>query len=198
MDGIRVETPRLLLDSLSEDDAPRLLAYRSDPSVTCFQPFEPASLEDARRFIAEASWAAGDAGGGVAGDATGGDRGGAADAGGWRQLAIRLKATGELAGDAGVRLFPAEPQAEIGVTVAPEHQGRGIATEAVQALLAHLFGELRLHRVHASVDPRNAASMALFARLGFRREAHFSESLWFKGEWVDDVIFAMLRREWLG
>ena len=33
-------------------------------------------------------------------------------------------------------------------------------------------------------------------RVGLRREAHFRESLWFKGEWVDDVIYAMLRREW--
>ena len=48
----------------------------------------------------------------------------------------------------------------------------------------------------ASVDPRNARSIALMERLGFRREAHFVESLWFKEAWADDVIFAMLEREW--
>ena len=33
-------------------------------------------------------------------------------------------------------------------------------------------------------------------RLGMRQEAHFKESLWFKGEWADDVVFAILAREW--
>jgi RimJ/RimL family protein N-acetyltransferase len=37
----------------------------------------------------------------------------------------------------------------------------------------------------------------LFASVGMRKEGHFRESLWFKGEWVDDVLYAMLRREWL-
>jgi RimJ/RimL family protein N-acetyltransferase len=35
-------------------------------------------------------------------------------------------------------------------------------------------------------------------RLAFRQQAHMIESLWFKGQWVDDVILAMLAREWTG
>jgi RimJ/RimL family protein N-acetyltransferase len=31
-----------------------------------------------------------------------------------------------------------------------------------------------------------------------RQEAHFRKSLWFKGEWVDDVVFAVLASEWKG
>jgi len=48
-----------------------------------------------------------------------------------------------------------------------------------------------------SVDPRNTASMALCRSLGLRQEAHHVESYRFRGEWVDDVIFALLAREWL-
>ena len=52
------------------------------------------------------------------------------------------------------------------------------------------------HRIQASVDPRNVASMALLRSLGMRQEAHFRESLWLQDAWVDDVVFAMLAREW--
>jgi RimJ/RimL family protein N-acetyltransferase len=64
------------------------------------------------------------------------------------------------------------------------------------ALLEFLFAKLAKHRVFASVDPRNTAAIALFTRVGMRKEAHFIQSLWLNGEWVDDVIFAMLEREW--
>jgi hypothetical protein len=60
----------------------------------------------------------------------------------------------------------------------------------------HVFGELGRHRIHASVDPRNLASMTMLRALGMRQEAHHRESLWLRGEWVDDVIFAMLASEW--
>lgn len=39
-------------------------------------------------------------------------------------------------------------------------------------------------------------SLAMLERVGMRREAHFVESLWFKGAWADDVVCAMLAREW--
>jgi hypothetical protein len=52
------------------------------------------------------------------------------------------------------------------------------------------------HRALGSVDPSNRASSRLMERVNLRREAHFRESLRFKGEWVDGVIHAMLRREW--
>ena len=84
------------------------------------------------------------------------------------------------------------------MTVAPSHQRRGFATEAVTALLDHLFGRLQKHRVLASVDPRNLPSVALFQRVGMRREAHFRQSVWFKGAWADDLVFALLQSEWMG
>ena len=59
-----------------------------------------------------------------------------------------------------------------------------------------MFETLGKHRAFASVDPRNAPSIALFERAGFRKEAHHVESLWLMGEWVDDVILALLAREW--
>ena len=80
--------------------------------------------------------------------------------------------------------------------MAPEFQNRGYATEAVRALLEYLFDTLGKHRVFGSVDPRNRSSIRLLQRVGMREEAHFVKSLWFKDEWVDDVIFAILASEW--
>ncbi len=105
--------------------------------------------------------------------------------------------TDNLAGDCGLHFPVGEPwQAEVGITLAPRAQGHGFAREALAAALDHLFGELGKHRVIASVDPRNAPSIRLLERLGMRREAHFRESVWDKGEWCDDVVYAMLAEEW--
>ena len=166
-------TARLALTPLTLEDAPQLFAYRSDPDVGRYQFFEPRSLDDAQAFIGNAAES------------------------GWCQLGIRIDGESMLVGDVGFRLSGDPPlQAEIGVTLALQHHGHGLATEAVGALLDYLFEELGVHRVFASIDPRNVASLALFARLGMRQEAHSRQSVWFKGEWADDVVFAVLKSEW--
>jgi RimJ/RimL family protein N-acetyltransferase len=85
-------------------------------------------------------------------------------------------------------------QVEVGFTVAPGHQRMGLATEAVEGLLGHLLRALQKHRVFASVDSRNERSVAFLERVGMRQEAHLRESCWFKGEWVDDIVFAIEKR----
>ncbi len=63
-------------------------------------------------------------------------------------------------------------------------------------MIDFLFENTDIHRVYGSIDPRNKPSLKLFQNLSFRQEAHFVKSLWFKGEWVDDVVFAFLKEEW--
>ncbi len=177
-----VVTERLVLRALRADDAEAMLAYRSDPEVMRYQSWEPQSIDDVRAFIASVVSPAEPYAPGT-----------------WRQLAITIRATGELIGDCGVHVPANEPeQAEFGMTLAPAFQGRGYAAEAIRALLRLAFDTLGKHRVFGSIDPRNARSVALMRRTGFRQEAHFVESLRFKGEWADDLVFAMLRREWAG
>ncbi|MDM7916208.1 MAG: GNAT family N-acetyltransferase [Candidatus Eisenbacteria bacterium] len=177
-----IRTRRLILDSFHAEDAPALFAYRSDPEVCRYQSWEPASLDEVVAFLGDLA---------VVEFATPGT---------WFQIAIRpLEAArpGTLVGDIGVH-FPADQrcQVEIGFTISPAYQRRGFATEAVTALLDHLFGPMNKHRVYASVDPRNSPSIALLRRLGMRQEAHFQESLWFKGAWAGDLVFAILQSEW--
>lgn len=174
---MELETSRLRLDALHPEDAPALFRYRSDPVVARYQGWHPESLDEVERFIGNQSALP------------------TPSPGKWFQRAIRLRANGALIGDLGFCLS-GDGLAEFGITVAPPQQGSGVAREAARALLAELFGRLDVHRVHASVDPRNEASMALMRSLGFRQEAHFRESFRHRGEWVDDVVFAMLAREW--
>ncbi len=165
---------------LRERDAEPFLRYRSRPEVARYQSWAPASLAEAKAFIQSFRSIEFDT----------------PDT--WFQLGVRLADSGELVGDLGAHFLARETrQAEIGFTIAPAFQRQGIGTEAVRGLLGHLFGPLEKHRVIASVDPRNLPSMALLERVGMRQEAFFRQSLWFDGEWADDVIFALLSSEWV-
>jgi RimJ/RimL family protein N-acetyltransferase len=177
----RFDTARLRLDRLAPADAPALFAYRGDEVVARYQGWKPASVADADAFIA-----------GQLAVPFG-------TPGAWCQLAVRDLASGELLGDLGVH-FPesTDDAIEFGISLRPAAQGRGHAREAMAAMLGRAFGEWGYRRCVGSVDPRNTGSIALLRSLGFRQEAHHVESYFFRGEWVDDVIFAMLAREWGG
>ncbi|MFJ8582175.1 GNAT family N-acetyltransferase [Micromonospora sp. NPDC093277] len=86
--------------------------------------------------------------------------------------------------------------AELGYVFHPDHGGRGLATEAAAALLDWGFDEFGLHRVYARCHGRNDASARLMARLGMRQEAHHVQSHLFRGEWADQLTFAVLAGEW--
>lgn len=173
-------TARLQVDALSLSDAPALFGCRGDPVVARFQGWQPVDIESVRAFIAEQE----------AMDE--------ASLQGWFQRAIRLRHSGELIGDLGINLpLDENGSVEFGISIAASWQGKGYANEVLQALFGHVFGVLHRHRIHASVDPRNLASLAMLRSMGMRQEAHHRESLWFHGEWVDDVVFALLASEWL-
>jgi RimJ/RimL family protein N-acetyltransferase len=177
--GPIITTGRLVLSPLSAADSTALFAYRSLQEVSRYQNWEPQSLEDAAAFIAALASTEFDT------------------PGTWFQLGVRLRESGELIGDLGLHFLGDGQQVEIGCTLAPAFQGRGIGTEAVTGVLALLFQQLGKHRVFASADPRNRSSLRLLRRVGMRQEAHFRRSLLFKGEWADDVIFAVLDSEWV-
>ncbi len=112
-------------------------------------------------------------------------------------LAVVLPDSGTLIGD--VALFlrnPEHRQGEIGYVFHPDYGGRGYATEAARVLLGLGFDDYGLHRIVGRIDARNTASARVLERLGMRREAHFVENEIVKGEWTDEVVYAMLEDEW--
>jgi RimJ/RimL family protein N-acetyltransferase len=177
---ITLETPRLILRRFTDDDLEPFLAYRSDPEVSRYQGWsEPYSREMAEEFIREMKTRQ------------------PGEPGEWFQWAMTLRAGGQMIGDCAFYLVQRDTrQAEIGVTLSRAHQAQGFAREAIHRVLEYLFDELRLHRVFANCDPENTPAWQILDRMGFRREAHFIENLWFKGHYASEYWYAMLQREW--
>ena len=182
MAHVEIVTERLTLRRFRAEDLPAFVAYRATPETARHQSWEPTyGMADAQAFLAEQRAVAF----GVPGA--------------WVQLAAVDRASGELCGDCAVRVRADQPAtAEIGVTLAPGHQGRGLAREALAAVVATLFADHGMHRVYAETDDRNAPVHRVLERLGFRCEARLVEADWFKGEWTTVRIHALLAREYPG
>jgi RimJ/RimL family protein N-acetyltransferase len=178
--GEEIHTERLSIRPLRAADLPAFVAYRCDPHVARYQGWETSfSMADAERLLRE-----------IAAVELG-------RPGGWLQLAIADRMRGTLLGDCAVRVCTEQPStAEIGVTLARPHQGRGLAAEALDAVVTALFLDHAMHRVFAQADDRNVAVHRLLERLGFRCEARLVDADWFKGEWTTVRTYAVLREEW--
>ena len=112
-------------------------------------------------------------------------------------LAATDRETGRLVGEFVLFLRSLEHRGgEIGYVLHPDFQGRGYATEGARASLELAFDVMGMHRVVARIDARNTGSAAVLERLGMRREALLVQNEWFKGEWSDEVDYAMLESEW--
>jgi RimJ/RimL family protein N-acetyltransferase len=94
---------------------------------------------------------------------------------------------GRAIGKAGLHRFP-----EIGFAIMPDCWGRGLAREAVAAVLNRAFGHHGLPAVTADVDPRNRASLGLLARLGFVETGRATANFRVGDQWFDSVY---LRRD---
>jgi RimJ/RimL family protein N-acetyltransferase len=112
-------------------------------------------------------------------------------------LAIVPDGVGHVVGDMTLHWASAQHRTgEFGFILHPDHQGLGYATEASIPLLRMAFGDLDFHRMMARLDARNGASAAVLRKLGLRQEAHLVENEWMKGEWTDELVYAILQREW--
>ena len=88
-------------------------------------------------------------------------------------------------------------QAMLGWVLAPEHGGRGYATEAVAELLRICFEDLGVRRVRALCFADNEPSWRLMERVGMRREEYaVRDSLHRTRGWLDGMTYALLAEEW--
>jgi RimJ/RimL family protein N-acetyltransferase len=178
--NIEIITKRLLLRSIKLDNADAIFKYRSDPIINQYQEWIPKTIDDVFDFINNRVTQTFDI----------------IDT--WYQFVIIIKEKDELIGDIGIHFLDSEKkQVEIGCTLDKNYQGKGYATEALKEMINYLFNELNKHRIVGSIDPRNLKSIELVERLGFRKEAHFKESILIHGEWVDDLVYAILKDEWI-
>lgn len=97
---------------------------------------------------------------------------------------------GRVVGKAGAWRLP-----EVGFLLHPDHWGKGLALEAMTAVIAHLFATHAVPELTAEADPRNAASLRLLGRLGFVETGRAERTLQWRDEWCDSVYLALRRPE---
>jgi len=175
----QLHTERLLLRDIHYNDKQAIFDYRSDAEANKFQSWIPESPEEVEQFIGknvkEFNYPES-----------------------WYQVLITDKVTMAVIGDIGIHFFGDENlQVELGITLNKNCRGKGYAAEALEGLVGFLFNDLQKHRIMASVDPDNRASVRLMERIGLRKEGHLVKSLFWKNKWVDDLIYAILREEWI-
>ena len=168
-----IETSRLRLRPIAAGDWQAVLAYMSDPRVTAFLPEGTFDEEASRAFARKQAGEEADA------------------------VAVVEKASGHMIGHMPFHPWFVRETYEIGWAFGHAFQGRGFATEAARALLAHAFEALEAHRVIATCQPENIASWRVAEKLGLRREAHFRSALYrAPGVWWDEYFYALLTDEY--
>ena len=173
-------TERLLLRPFTDADLDDVAAYHALPEVVRFLYGEVRSRDEVRELLVPRRL-----------------RYRLAEEGDVAVLAVVLAETGRVIGEVTLTWASVlHRQGEFGFVFHPDYHGRGDASEAAARMLDLAFDELGLHRVSGRTDADNGASAALMRRLGMRQEAHFVQNEIFKGEWGDEVVFAILADEW--
>jgi RimJ/RimL family protein N-acetyltransferase len=175
-DPLPRSTDRLVLRRFAAGDLAAFQSYRCDPEVGRYQGWSALDDAGAAAFIA-----------GMAKSAIG-------VPGEWFQVAVADKSSGVLIGDIGVG-FDGERGGivEIGFSMAPAVQRRGLGTEAVQAALAMLFDAGNVDAVEGITDARNAPSIRLLERVGMRPVR--TQQTMFRGEMCTEHVYAISRSD---
>ena len=114
--------------------------------------------------------------------------------------AVVLKETGKVIGNiyCGNRDYGAK---EAGYIINQQYQRCGYAAEALSAVIREAFRQ-GTHRIYAECDPRNERSWRLLEKVGFRREAHLRQNIFFHRDqqghpiWKDTYVYAVLNTEY--
>ena len=174
-----LETPRLILREFSADDFEALYKIESRPETARFEPEK--SADDVRQYLEQAALQA------------------LVQPRVHYRFAITVRPDGSVRGLVGMaRNIEMTRDWEIGWMVHPDEWGKGYASEAARRVLDFAFNELEAHRVIAFCDVENRASERVMQKLGMRREAHMRQTHLLRGEWRDELLYAVLESEWAG
>ena len=109
---------------------------------------------------------------------------------------IELKDGGKLIGTCGFFAFNEDAlKAELGYELNSSYHGKGLMSEALDAVLGFIFRESGINRVEAFVEPQNTASQKLLEKLGFTKEGTLRSYERCRGDLIDITIFGLLRSD---
>ncbi|WP_251032390.1 GNAT family N-acetyltransferase [Mesobacillus foraminis] len=173
----RLETKRLVLREVTTEDSNSLLKYLSDEEVMKYYGLDPfQSINDA---LDEISWYQS-----IQKNKTG------------IRWGITLKDQGAVIGSCGFHNSVSQHfRTEIGFELSKEHWGKGIAFEAVQAIISYGFEQLDLQRIEALIEPPNSSSQRLVEKLGFIREGLLRNYEFTCGKFDDLYMYSLLKQD---
>lgn len=174
-----LETPRLLLRELTQEDANAVFAIRSDYAVTRYNTGLAYERLDQARDLIQAI------------------RTGYLD-GVELRWGITLKPNPTVIGMCGFNYWVRhDRRASIGYDLAHTYWGQGLMTEAVRAMVRFGFEDMNLNRIEADADGRNPASARVLEKVGFKREGVQEEQFYESGSFYHLHLFALLRRDYI-
>jgi ribosomal-protein-alanine N-acetyltransferase len=171
-----LETERLVLRRVNENDANEIFTLRSNPETMKYIPRPLVkSIDDALEHIAMID-AKIESNEGI-------------------NWAITYKDNPKLIGIIGhYRIKPEHFRAEVGYMLLPEFHGKGIISEAIKEVINYGFNEMKLHSIEAIIDPENFGSARVLEKNNFVKEAHLKENEFYEGRFLDTVIYSILNK----
>lgn len=169
---LRIKTPRLDLEPVTEQHAAELCDLFRDPDLHTFLPFVPLTLE--QQFERCSRWA---------------KRRSPDGSEVWLNWVGRDRATEQAVAhfQAGIKEAGI---ASIGYLVGTGFQRRGVATEGLEAVFAFLRDHFAIREVKAWSDSRNEASHRLARKLGMKQVDFIKDADFFKGSSSDEFVFS--------
>ena len=173
---LNLETERLLLRRIDENDVEEVFALRGNPETMKYIPRPIVKTkEDALAHIAMIE------------DKILNNIG--------INWGITIKGNSKIIGIIGhYRISAENHRAEMGYMSLPETFGNGFISEAIKAVVAYGFEQMNLHSIEAIIDPENIASERVLQKNGFVKEAHILENELWEGKFWDIVIYSLLRK----
>jgi ribosomal-protein-alanine N-acetyltransferase len=177
-ENLPLETERLILRPLRPDDAAALFAIYADAEVMRYWSTPPwTELAQAAAMIERETKALAD--------------------GEHLRLALQTRSSGALVGACTLFSFSeSSRRAEVGYILGAGSWGQGLMSEALARLIDYAFDDLKLNRLEADIDPRNAASEKILQRMGFTKEGHLRERWIVAGEVSDTALYGLLQSDW--
>lgn len=171
-----LESERLLLRQITDDDVNEVFEMRSNPDVMKFVPRPLVTTKEEALAHIKLIQNKIEENEGI-------------------NWAITLKGNPKLLGIIGhYKISWENLRSEIGYMLLPEYQGMGIISEAVKLLIDYGFNTMKMHSLEAVIDPRNQASAKVLEKNNFVLEAQFKEDTLWQGEWFDTNIYSLLNK----
>jgi ribosomal-protein-alanine N-acetyltransferase len=170
-----LKTNRLTLREIRPEDAKRIYDMRSNGRVNQFIARPQMQKEEDALSLAERTIAAYNN----------------KQAIGWAGI---LRENNAIIGTCGFNMIDTyNLRAEIGGEMATEYWGKHIAIEAVIAIIKFGLEEMNLHSIEAKVSPDNRGAIYLMEQIGFVKEAHYRDRIYFNGKFMDMAVYTLIK-----